>query len=175
MSELFDYREPTHFTAGAIGEPGNRTFFIQAGDEYGMTSIKCEKQHVQALAQFLSTAMEDLPTPDFVPRPEALVEVDEPTFVAGQISIGENEVETGFVLMVEEFVLPDDDELDPLLQDLGLDMGEDEGSRMRVHITLQQASSFLQGARELMSSSRPPCRLCGFPEDPNGHACPRLN
>jgi uncharacterized repeat protein (TIGR03847 family) len=175
MSELFDYREPTHFTAGAIGEPGNRTFFIQAGDEYSMTSVKCEKQHVQALAQFLSSAMEDQPTPDFVPSPDALKADIEPTFVAGQISIGENDVEPGFVLMVEEFVLPDDDELDPVLEDLGLDLGEEQGSRMRVHISLQQAASFLAGAKELMQGGRPPCRLCGFPEDPDGHICPRLN
>jgi len=173
MSELFDYREPTHFTAGAIGEPGSRTFFIQAGDDYGLTSVKCEKQHVQALAQFLSKAMEDLPTPDFVPSPDELVVDAEPSFVAGQISIGENEVERGFVLMVEEFVVPDE-EIDPVLEDLGLET-EEMGSRLRIHITLEQASSFLASAKELMQGGRPPCRLCGFPEDPDGHACPRLN
>lgn len=173
MSELFEYREPTHFTAGAIGEPGARTFFIQAGDEYGMTSVKCEKQHVQALAQFLSRAMEDLPTPDFVPSPDELVVDLEPTFVAGQISIGENEVERGFVLMVEEFVA-EPEEIDPVLEDLGLDI-EEMGSRLRIHISVQQASSFLVSAKELMMGGRPPCRLCGFPEDPDGHACPRLN
>ena len=173
MSELFEYREPSHFTAGAVGEPGARTFFIQAGDEYGMTSVKCEKQHVQALAQFLSRAMEDLPTPDFVPRPDELAVDVEPSFVAGQISIGENEVERGFVLMVEEFVAADED-IDPVLEDLGLEL-EEMGSRLRIHITLQQASSFLVNAKELMQGGRPPCRLCGFPEDPDGHACPRLN
>lgn len=174
MSELFDYREPTHFTAGAIGEPGSRAFYIQAGDAYGLTSIKCEKQHVQALAQFLASAMEDLPTPGAVPEPSTLLEDAETTFVAGQISIGENDVEPGFVLMVEEFVEPED-ELDPLLEDLGLDLGQETGSRLRVHINLEQAAAFLVTARELMQAGRPPCRLCGFPEDPDGHVCPRLN
>lgn len=172
MSELYEYREPTHFTAGAIGEPGKRTFFIEAGDEHGLTSVKCEKQHVQALAGFLATAMEDLPTPDFVPVPPELKADGEPQFVAGQIAVGTEEGDRGFVVMVEELVVSDD-EVDPLLEDLGLD--QEMGSRLRVHISLEQASAFLEGARELMEGGRPPCRLCGFPKDPEGHACPRLN
>ena len=31
------------------------------------------------------------------------------------------------------------------------------------------------GPRELVAAGRPPCRLCGRPIDPDGHACPRMN
>ena len=63
MSELYEYKDTTHFTAGAVGEPGARTFFIQAGDGFGVHSVKLEKQQVAALADFLRTILEDLPAP----------------------------------------------------------------------------------------------------------------
>jgi uncharacterized repeat protein (TIGR03847 family) len=62
MSDSFEFREVTHFTAGAIGEPGQRVFYLQIGDASSMVTVKLEKQQVKALAQFLKGVLDDLPS-----------------------------------------------------------------------------------------------------------------
>jgi uncharacterized repeat protein (TIGR03847 family) len=52
---------------------------------------------------------------------------------------------------------------------------EEEPGEARMAITRDQAEAFVDGARELVVSGRPLCRLCGGPIDPEGHACPRWN
>lgn len=172
MSESFEFREATHFTAGAIGEPGSRVFYIQAGDGSQYVSVKVEKQQIVALAGFLRTVLDDLPTPD---EPYAsfvdLVEPALPEWVVGQIAVGVDESEAKVVIMVEELNFVDEDEPDD--DDiLGLNS---MSASLRVQISPAQAESFIATTDALMSGGRPPCRLCGQPEDPGGHACPRLN
>jgi len=173
MSELYEYRDTSHFTAGATGEPGARTFFIQAGDEFGYHSVKLEKQQVAALADFLRTVLEDLPAPTTEPiGPVPLIEPAQPIFVVGQIAVGIDEVENRVVLVVEELV-----EQPTLEEELAAVVEDEElkGSTLRVHLSVDQAVAFIGTSEELMASGRPPCRLCGQPLDPTGHACPRLN
>jgi uncharacterized repeat protein (TIGR03847 family) len=173
MSELYEYRDTSHFTAGALGEPGARTFFLQAGDEFGYHSVKLEKQQVAALADFLRTVLEDLPTPTSQPIAAVpLIEPAQPVFVVGQIAVGIDEVENRVVLVVEELV-----EQPTLEEELAAVVEDEElkGSTMRVHLSVDQAAAFIGTAEELMAGGRPPCRLCGQPLDPAGHACPRLN
>src|SRR3954467_1149825 len=46
---LFD--RPARFVAGTVGQPGDRTFYLQASDETGRTvSVALEKTQVQVLA-----------------------------------------------------------------------------------------------------------------------------
>lgn len=179
MSESFDFRQPSHFTAGAVGEPGHRVFYLQAAEQSRVVSLKIEKQQVAALATFLQTVLEDLPTPEGEPTAPDLVEPAGPDWIVGQIAVGVDEATNRVVLVVEELVADegddeddddDDDVLDALLGDAGSD-----GATLRVHVTLEQAAGFVRMADELMQRGRPPCRLCGQPVDPAGHACPRLN
>jgi uncharacterized repeat protein (TIGR03847 family) len=51
----------------------------------------------------------------------------------------------------------------------------EEGASVRVRLNRAQVSAFVRHAREIVSSGRPPCRFCGLPLDPEGHACPRMN
>ncbi len=172
MAELYEYRDASHFTAGAVGDPGQRTFFLQAGDTFGYHSVKLEKQQVSALANFLSTLLDDLPAPsEELPTPVPLLEPAQPAFVVGQIAVGIDEDESRVVLVVEELVEQ------PTLEDelAALEGEELKGSVLRVHLTVEQAAAFISTSEILMQSGRPPCRLCGQPLDPAGHACPRLN
>ena len=54
MSSSFRFDEPEAFTAGTVGEPGARTFFLQVVEAGQVVSLKCEKQQVAALAQYLA-------------------------------------------------------------------------------------------------------------------------
>ena len=44
MSESFDFETPDHFTAGAVGPPGQRVFYLQARQARQLVSLKCEKE-----------------------------------------------------------------------------------------------------------------------------------
>jgi uncharacterized repeat protein (TIGR03847 family) len=173
MNDSFEFREVTHFTAGAVGQPGERVFFLQVGDDTGMVTVKLEKQQVKALAQFLRGVLDDLPA---VPEPAAPVPLVDPTeaqWTVGQIAVGVDEADAEVVLVIEEFVPgeegDEEQEEDLLLGD------EPDGARIRAHIGVTHAAGFIVTSDELMSQGRPPCRLCGQPLDPTGHACPRLN
>ncbi len=169
MTESFEFRTVNHFTAGAVGEPGARVFFLQAGDEGRYVTVKLEKQQVAALATFLRGVMDDLPSP--TERPTDPLELLEPAlseWVVGQIAVGVDEAQSEVVLVLEELA-PDDD------AELRLDEPPPEVAKLRVHLTVDQAGAFIFTSDALMAKGRPPCRLCGQPDDEGGHACPRLN
>ncbi len=174
MSESFEFREVTHFTAGAIGEPGARVFYLQAGDANSYVSVKLEKQQVSALATFLQTVISDLPDPEpqsTVPVP--LIEPALPEWVVGQIAVGVDESDNEVVLVVEE--ISGDEDFDEEGNPIDELFGEPDTAKLRIHLSVAQAAAFIAASETLMSAGRPPCRLCGQPESPGGHACPRLN
>ena len=174
MSESFEFREVTHFTAGAVGEPGARVFYLQAGDANHYVSVKLEKQQVSALATFLQTVIADLPSPEpQSAEPVPLIEPALPEWVVGQIAVGVDESDNEVVLVVEEIAIDEDlDEEGNPIEDL---FGEPDTASLRIHLSVAQAAAFIAASETLMTGGRPPCRLCGQPESPGGHACPRLN
>ena len=178
MSDSYDFRAVTHFTSGAIGEPGQRVFYLQVGDERGHVSVRLEKQHVQALAHYFRSVLDDLPAPaDPDPEPVELRQPAVEEWVVGQIAVGLADAEGEIVVVVDELVPDDehgDDDEDDEDDDFDL-LSSTDGARIRAHITPEQAARFVATADDLMSKGRPPCKLCGQPLDPSGHACPRLN
>ncbi len=175
MSDSFEFREVTHFTAGAVGEPGQRVFYLQIGDGANTVTVKLEKQQVKALAQFLKGVLDDLPSTTTPAASTPLISPTVPEWTVGQIAVGVDEADSEVVLVIGELVVDEDesDELD--LEDDILMVDEDDGAKVRAHIGVDQAASFIVTSDELMNQGRPPCRLCGQPLDPAGHACPRLN
>ena len=45
------FRSPDRFVAGTIGQPGDRTFYLQAVHEARIISVMLEKQQVSVLAE----------------------------------------------------------------------------------------------------------------------------
>jgi uncharacterized repeat protein (TIGR03847 family) len=161
--------DPQHFTCGAWGEPGRRVFYFQAIDGDTRVEVKCEKQQAVALAEHLVRLLGDLPEPADGPGealpPTVALEPGEPAFVVGSISIGVDRARERIVAMFEELVIdPDDPEV-----------LERSPAKLMVHLTREQVLGFAGQAELLASSSRPVCRLCELPMDPQGHVCPRLN
>ena len=66
----------------------------------------------------------------------------------------------------------DEDEDDEEDDDEALTADRD---RLRVRLTPQEARAFIERARKVVASGRPPCPLCGQPLDAEGHLCPRHN
>jgi uncharacterized repeat protein (TIGR03847 family) len=168
VSESHDFAEPGRFTVGAMGEPGQRVFYFQTFAEGTEVAVKCEKQQAQALAEHLVKLLDDLPTQaaETVAAADALPPADL-TWTVGSISIGVDPGASRIVVMLEEMVIPEDpDDPDELTA---------EPAQLRVRLTPDQVKALAAQVETLVTSSRPVCRLCEYPIDPSGHACPRLN
>ncbi len=160
----FDLRDPDRFTAGAVGEPGARVFFLQAVEGTQVVSLRLEKQQVGALGQYLQGVLNDLPVVPVTERPSdmELVEPVVAEWVVGTLGVAYDTEADRIVLQADELV--DEDEEDD--EDVGL---------ARFHLTRAQVVAFCEHAESLVAAGRPPCPICGQPMDPAGHVCPRSN
>ena len=159
MSEMFDH--PDDFLPGAVGDPGARVFYLQARDGHRITTLRCEKEQVLALAQFLMRLVGD------EGAIEPLGELIEPViegFTVGNLLVSAEDAD-GSVLVDAEELMPESDDA----------TAAGEPRELQVRMTAATARGFAQRAGRLLAGSRPICELCGRPMDPHGHACPRLN
>ena len=176
MADSLEFRETTRFIPGTVGDPGQRVFFLQIGNDVNTVTLKLEKQQVRALAQFLRTVLDDLPSVTRQPGSNEFQPPDEADWVVGQIAVGVDEAESKVVLVIDE-LMPDSDSDDEFEIELQEHFGWEDaaGSQVRAHVSVDLAATFITSSEELMAAGRPPCSLCGQPLDPEGHACPRLN
>ena len=166
-------------TSGAIGEPGQRTFYIQARAGARTVTIRSEKQQVAAIAKYLRRALAHLPIPEGQP-PRSVMQLTEPiqeAFVLGAIALEFNRTNDDFVLHLKEFApLAQSDDDEDLDEDEDDDPIEDApGARVRVSMTRAQAMAFCDNADRIVSAGRPDCEFCGLPINTDGHFCPRMN
>lgn len=155
--------------AGAIGEPGQRAFYIQAQRADARLTVLVEKEQVALLAEeavaFLDRIADDYPEePD---RPATggagVAEPAVPLFRARMIGLG-FEPERGVVLLELRERSEDDDEAEG-----------DEGFVARIFASRAQVRAMAERGAEAVEGGRPACPLCSFPMDPQGHICPRWN
>ena len=160
----FDLREPDRFTAGAVGEPGARVFFLQAVEGTQVVSLRLEKQQVGALGQYLQGVLNDLPVVPVTERPSDmdLVEPVVAEWVVGTLGVAYDTEADRIVLQADELVDEDDED-------------EEDAGLARFHLTRAQVVAFCEHAESLVAAGRPPCPICGQPMDPDGHVCPRSN
>jgi uncharacterized repeat protein (TIGR03847 family) len=171
MSVFYEFEDVDSFTTGAIGEPGSRVFFLQARHGKQRVAVKCEKQQVSAIAQYLRRVLNDLPPPDDRPMASSLelVEPVDEAFVLGPIGLGYDRGSDRLVVQLEELNVDADEEEQPADDDAGAD------GHIRLYVTRGQAASFCDHAEQVVAAGRPDCRWCGHPIDPDGHPCPRMN
>jgi len=172
MSTSFEFLEPDHFTAGAIGEPGRRVFYIQARQADHVVSLRLEKQQVAALGEYLAGILADLPDAEPLPLSLELIEPVVAEWVVGSLAVAYEEADDRILLVAEELVVVDEEDVEELAVDPS-SLPEEATARFR--LSRSQVLAFIRTAAELVTSGRPLCRLCGKPIDPDGHACPRLN
>jgi uncharacterized repeat protein (TIGR03847 family) len=191
---IFD--PPDRFVAGAVGEPGDRAFFLQAREGRRVVSVALEKVQVAVLTERLGALLEELgrrgvpeveveveseagePEPDpVVGLADASDDVgmlDEPlneAFRAGSLTLGWDGG-AGRVLVEARAQDEDGEAIDPDDDD---DEDEDGPDLLRVRMTAAAARGFVERAARVVAGGRPPCPLCGAPLDPLGHICPRRN
>lgn len=170
-------------TSGAIGEPGQRTFYIQARAGARIVTIRSEKQQVAAIAKYLRRALAHLPIPEGQP-PRSVMQLTEPileAFILGAVALEFNRANDDFVLHLKEFAPLAQNEDDEFEDDENDDENNDDpmenapGARARVSMTRAQAMAFCDNADRIVSAGRPDCEFCGLPINTDGHFCPRMN
>jgi uncharacterized repeat protein (TIGR03847 family) len=163
-------------TADAIGEPGERTFYIQAraGDE--LVTVIVEKQQVQLLAASVLELLEEAPATE-TPIDEPAMELEQPLdprWRAGRLSIGFDQDRDLFMLEVEEF-RPDAEDLDLEPDDPRAAIPEIELESIRIWASPAQMLALSRHGAEVAARGRPTCQFCGNPIDAEGHTCPAMN
>ena len=57
---LYEYDPPDRFVAGTVGQPGERTFFLQASGNGTVVSVALEKQQVAVLAERIDDLLDEV-------------------------------------------------------------------------------------------------------------------
>jgi uncharacterized repeat protein (TIGR03847 family) len=177
----FIFDPPERFVAGTIGEPGERTFFLQAREGARVTSVTLEKTQVAVLAERLGSLLFELDRRGSISSSEEeggvdASPLDEPlqeAFRAGTLTLGWDG-SSERVLIEARAQTEEDDEPDEAEAELD-DADEDGPDLFRVRITADAARAFVDRALRVVKAGRPPCPLCGAPLERTGHICPRKN
>jgi len=185
---IYDYGLPDRFVAGTVGEPGNRTFFLQARRGSSLVSVVLEKVQVAVLAERLTLLLAEVARLG-VSVPEALAPADDDTapldeplveaFRVGTMTLGWNGDSDEIVVEARARVeVDEDDDEEDDADDEELEIADDDPDGpdlVRVRLTPTRARAFAERALRVIAAGRPPCPLCGQPLDPTGHLCPRRN
>ena len=167
MSDSYQLAEPDHFTAGTVGVPGQRTFYLQARERRRLVTLKCEKEQVSALAEYLAGLVAKLPknAVEGEAGRGTLLEPIESAWAVASIGVGYDEGSGRIVVVANEQVDNEEEGAAPAA----------EPASARFAITKAQAVAFVERARGLVKAGRATCSMCGEPKDPAGHVCPRAN
>ncbi|WP_104106479.1 DUF3090 family protein [Nocardioides sp. 616] len=184
MPLVHSFDPPERFVTGTVGEPGMRTFFLQARADARLVSVSLEKQQVIALVERVDELLDELMA---APGQETLIPavapvdlqdsapLDQPIeeeFRAGTMTLSWDPGDERVVIEVFPFsetvvIAPDQVEED---------FAEPEPEELLVvRISPGMARAFCARALQVVEAGRPSCPFCGNPVDPDGHLCVRAN
>jgi uncharacterized repeat protein (TIGR03847 family) len=179
---ILEYDPPERFVAGTVGEPGQRTFFLQATGGGRITSVALEKQQVTVLAERVDALLDEVvwrtggeasvpaaPVADSEDTGPLEVPIEE-DFRVGTMALAWDSDDERVVIEAQAVTGDDTDDETTLI-----DEAEDGPPLLRVRISGLAARAFVKRALALVAAGRPPCPFCGNPLDPAGHVCPRAN
>jgi uncharacterized repeat protein (TIGR03847 family) len=178
--QLFVFDPPERFVAGTVGQPGDRTFYLQASGGGRTVSVALEKLQVSVLADRLEELLEEVrrrgvaEVPAAAPRElEDTAPLDAPVeeeFRVGTMGLAwDGDASRVVVEALAQSDREADAEVEPLSD------AEEGPDALRVVLTADAARAFIKRAQRVVAAGRPPCPLCNLPLDPEGHVCPRQN
>jgi uncharacterized repeat protein (TIGR03847 family) len=174
MQFKYDLNPVDAIVADAVGEPGQRTFFLQGRMGRQLVSVTLEKQEVNNLAISVLQLLAELEEkyPDLAPaaRPGRAPHVEsifEPAFRVAQLIVGYDEDEDMVWLIAKALVTDASGAV--------IDPEDERVPAARFVATRSQMRALSEYALEVVASGRPSCPLCGRPIDRQGHFCPRTD
>jgi uncharacterized repeat protein (TIGR03847 family) len=158
MTIVHGFDWPDRLVVGTVGNPGERSFYLQARDGARLVSIALEKEQSAVLAQTIEEILDELMAgegnPYSIPAvtPEELVDTDpleqpvEPEFRTGTMSLGWDP--TTVQVVIEAYPIVDGEENE--------DEPEEPAEMMRVRIPVGTARAFAQRTLGVVAAGRPP-------------------
>lgn len=185
---IIDLPTPDRFTTGAVGAPGERTFFLQAVQGLRVTTVQLEKEQVSVLADRVMAIIDEVerrglaaidagPAGDLDERP--LEQPLDEAFRVGTMIIAWDEDVDRLVVEARsmtfdagagEVAMRPDEEVDD--EDIPDDapIGPDV---LRVRLTPLMAQQFARRANSVVAGGQPTCPYCGRVLERTGHFCER--
>ncbi|HEX9018502.1 MAG TPA: DUF3090 domain-containing protein [Anaerolineaceae bacterium] len=167
-----DLNPVKQITTDAIGQPGQRVFYIQGKTDDRVVTVIVEKVQIQTLAlgveDFLKEILQRYPnlepaTSDYEETQMHIEPPVDPVFRVGELGLAYDADSDLAVLVVREVQTAENE-------------GEaEEGSVVRFWCTRSQLYAMGRWGLELSGRGRPVCPYCGQPMDPEGHFCPKRN
>ena len=168
----YDLNPVQRIVADAVGDPGDRTFFLQGSTGAEVVSVVLEKQEVANLAISVLQLLEELEEkyPELLTpqasagdmRPEVPFEA---AFRVGQLIVGYDEDDDMIWLIAKALIVSESGGI--------VDPDEEDVPSVRFVATREQMRALSDHALEVVAKGRPTCPLCGNPINPEGHFCPR--
>lgn len=165
----YDFDPVDRITTGAVGEPGQRTFYLQARRGRQIVSLVVEKVEVSALAEAIEQLLEQLSeknpllatSEDLLGFTDMMLEEPvEEAFRVGQLGLGYDEERDLLVIIAQELVSSE---------------GSEGADVVRFTMTREQARALSREGAEVVTKGRKRCPQCGEPMDPTGHFCIKKN
>lgn len=159
-----------HFSADAIGKPGQRVFYLHAHSKLRSYTVIIEKAQLIALAsgieQLLGEIGQKFPDlaearGDYAEDMMRLRPPFDPLFRVGEIGLGYDQERDLAVVFAKELMLENQD--------------PEEASQIRFWVSRDQLRQLARWGAEISSRGRPICPQCGQPMDAEGHFCPKKN
>lgn len=188
---IIDFDEPDRFSTGSVGEPGERTFFLQAVKGEQVASVALEGEQVAILADRLLAVVDELERRGLAAidaGPAAALDdrpLDQPLleeFRVGTLTIAWDDDVDRLVVEARSMTFDGAGERATLEAVAVEDVDEDEipddapigPDVLRVRLTPLMAQQFARRAGRVVAGG-PMCPFCGDPLRPTGHLCPRRN
>jgi uncharacterized repeat protein (TIGR03847 family) len=165
----YDFDPVDRITTGAIGQPGHRTFYLQARRGSELISLVVEKEQVSALAEAVEQLLENLTernpllstSEDLLTFNNMLLEEPlEEAFRVGQLGLGYDETRDLLVIIAQE---------------LGSGQEDEQMDVVRLTMSREQARALAREGAEIVTKGRQRCPQCAEPMDPTGHFCIKKN
>ncbi|WP_448223628.1 DUF3090 domain-containing protein [Gordonia iterans] len=175
---IHEFREPERFVAGTVGQPGDRTFFLQVTSGAQTLSVQIEKQQVLILADRLGYLLDEVARRFGTAVPPEVSEAADTSplempidaeFHVGSMGLGWDAESAAVV--VELLAVTDE----PIDESVILDDTAEGPDTVRIFLTAEAAREFSARSMRVVAAGRPLCPLCSQPLDADGHICARSN
>jgi uncharacterized repeat protein (TIGR03847 family) len=163
---IFELDPVDSIAVAALGQPGQRRFYLLAAGSGRTLTLACEKSQIQALLLRLHQMIEAQGIEAAPARTAEIgLEPGAPLWQVGEMGLGYHEARRMFVLAASEGAAGEE----------GEEAAAGDAPSVRFWLSHDQVIAFSKQAEAVLTAGRPLCPRCGLPMDPAGHPCPVSN
>ena len=164
---IYELDPVDRIAVAAVGEPGQRRFFLLASGSGRTLTLGCEKSQIQALVVRLHQMLEaqQIEAPEATATGGTGDPPGEPEWQIGEMGLGYHEARRMFVLVASQAAVGESTE----------ETEASDAPSVRFWLSPDQVAMFSRQAESVLTAGRPLCPRCGLPMDSSGHPCPVMN